>query len=417
MSHILGELLGNTEPGFSMMVRRLEEASGRPSVDVRLAADILLCSKQKHQQLKLDFKDTSGEELYESLSILIAKHDQLLNQALGTPRHAGANDVIEAVQQAIKKKAMPKRCWAIKDTIVRRLLKSLPPKNIMRQLGYRSVDSMLKRENPAELLAATMFLESDIWRSKFVSKYKALHSSDFESREIEVLLLLQKKWGESATSFATSHRRNMIVLKELGVVAFLPVNAQSLAGLGMALLAQALYFIEQIMIFSLYCKMYQVKANFGTLLARGVSKDAYSDINLEGNVISWSVLKRHLADRPTTVSELLEPHVQVSDLAWSPVSELIGAFAPGMDFWKGTEYLGAASADGVVSYNVLDVCLNYCNNVPYHKRIVFFMRESLRDQLYTRYLAQPNLEQMVLERLESDITVSVSPGNQRSTHN
>lgn len=49
MSRIISELLGATEPMFSIAIKQLEQASGKPGIDVRLTGEIIgqVIQKQK----------------------------------------------------------------------------------------------------------------------------------------------------------------------------------------------------------------------------------------------------------------------------------------------------------------------------------------------------------------------------------
>ena len=60
MSKMLSELLGATEPMFSIALKQLEQSSGNPSVDVRITAEIIGKIQIKTQELGLDPKDTTG---------------------------------------------------------------------------------------------------------------------------------------------------------------------------------------------------------------------------------------------------------------------------------------------------------------------------------------------------------------------
>ncbi len=63
MSKILSELLGATEPMFSLALKQLEAESGNPSADIRLTAEITGKLRLKTQELGLDPDDTTGKEL------------------------------------------------------------------------------------------------------------------------------------------------------------------------------------------------------------------------------------------------------------------------------------------------------------------------------------------------------------------
>jgi hypothetical protein len=43
--------------------------------------------------------------------------------------------------------------YSLKRNVAKELLRSHPPRRLMKQLSFRSVDSMLKRENVCELYA------------------------------------------------------------------------------------------------------------------------------------------------------------------------------------------------------------------------------------------------------------------------
>lgn len=54
MSRLISELLGATEPMFSIAVKQLEQVSGKPGVDVRLTAEIIGLVQLKTRELGLD---------------------------------------------------------------------------------------------------------------------------------------------------------------------------------------------------------------------------------------------------------------------------------------------------------------------------------------------------------------------------
>ena len=83
MSNFLTDLLGATEPLFSLSVKQLESASGRPGADVRLIAEIIGKVQLKTKELTLDAADTTGEELYHALINLVKLHDAHLAKQIG----------------------------------------------------------------------------------------------------------------------------------------------------------------------------------------------------------------------------------------------------------------------------------------------------------------------------------------------
>ncbi len=404
MARLLAELLGASEPGFSLMIRRLEQDAGLPSVDVRMAAEISSLGKLKLQELGLDAEDTNGEELYHSLLELVKTHDQSLKSAMKATKSDNFEDAILLIKSSLKKLDAPQACWALKPSTAKRLLQVIPPKNVMKHLGYRSIDSMLKRERISELFAAVLFMESNSWHSRYLLKCKTLKSTDFENREIEILAISAKKWGEPTVNYVNIERNNLICIRLMGAIAILPLPLRRLQGFYITVLPQIINCFHQIRVFSVYCKLQQVKPNFGSLVSEATNGRLNSIINLADSPLPWIVLQRHFGAPDSNRLELFEPHIQSEELDWKSVSELMVQLDPELKFWHSSNYLGAAYPDGVVSYNLLDASLNYCNNIPYHKQIVRNMREALRHELIARYLVQAPIERSVFKQMENYLT-------------
>ncbi len=216
MSKILSELLAAEEPLFGMAIKRLEQASGNSSVDVRLTAEIIGKVHMKMRALGLDPKDTTGKELYRALCNLVEKHDAFLADRIGCDDPSDVHAVLPRIKDVVEALDVPRKAWLLKTSVAKRLIKAMPPKKVMKQLGYRSIDSMIKRESIAELYAGMRFLETAEWQNKFIRSYKALKPTDFEVRNIEVLLLDSSKWGVSADKFVGTSRHNITHLKEIG---------------------------------------------------------------------------------------------------------------------------------------------------------------------------------------------------------
>lgn len=403
MSRLLAELLGADEPIFSLGLRRLEAAAGAPAEDVRLTAELRGAHRHKLARLGLDTNDTNGQELYHALHDLIGKHDELLANALARSNQDKSSLALQ-IKKTAEKLALPKNCWALKSTAAKRLLKSLPPKLVMKLLGYRSVDSMLKRENTAELFAALAIVETPAWQQRLKLKYQSLTSSDFETGSIATLILDQAKWGKATSQYAIRHHKSILCIPEMGIVAILPFPDSLKSGISITLLPQIIDAMQQIKLFSLYAKLKQVNVNFGSLImtaAAGLNEPA---AELHGHALSWSALQHHFGSLSSKQSlKVFEPHVSTEDFAWPATSQVVASLHQGLDYWHDTPYLGASFPDGVVSYNLLDVSLNYCNNIPYHKRIVYYLRRDLWHELFARYLAHPALQNNVLQQIETTI--------------
>src|SRR5487761_1518741 len=179
MTRVLSELLGAKEPGFRQGLRQLEQAGGGPSADIRLSSEILQATQSAVRELGLDPRDTTGPELYNALLERAKQDDKTVRELLGAD--ADDKDLTLRVQRLVGKLDISKKTFALKSIAAKRLLKKNPPKKAMKQLGYRSIDSMLKHEPVAQLYAAAAIAETPAWHRQLLNSYKQLLPTDFEA--------------------------------------------------------------------------------------------------------------------------------------------------------------------------------------------------------------------------------------------
>src|SRR5665213_1747221 len=137
--------------------------------------------KSKVESLGLDPADTTGEELYEALKVKLSNDLAQLDGAWGLNGSNDSQKIIQVLEQAARKDDI----LAIKCVAIKRLLKASPPKKTMKLLGYRSLESMLKREDTRQVLAIALNHESNLWNSRVSHKISGLKSSDYEFRKIK----------------------------------------------------------------------------------------------------------------------------------------------------------------------------------------------------------------------------------------
>ncbi len=399
MSRVLASILGLNEASFASVLRDLERASGHPGVDVRFLAEMTATVHQKTRQLGMDPRDTTGRELYHALQALTAKHDQFLAQKMGA---SDAHDVADMLPRIIKfanELNVPRTCWAIKPVVLKRLLKASPPKKVMKQLGYRSIDSMLKRESTTEILAATHIIESKLWQERFVRKYKNLRPGDFEVRQVEVILCNADRWGNAASAYVKREHRNVTHLKELGAVMVLPLPVDRMRGLAVTLLPLILHFVSEIRFYSALFKLQQVQPNFGELFVAVLLNDETRVAQIAGHPLPWQIVSKHFGRKGGVHPSVFEPHVQPEDLYYRKAESILYWVEPALKFWEHMDYVAAVDGDQVVPLGLLDNAVSYCNKLEYGQHSVGHVREGLWDELLMRYMAQESLEQQVIDDL------------------
>ncbi len=401
MSRFMSALLAKEKTAIKTALANLEEASGETSIDSKMLSEIVIKSKSKLKQLGLDADDTAPEEAYVALIDLAKLHDGFLAKALGGKDPSDITDMLPRITKYTNGLASKKTVWGIKHAVAKKQIKSLPPKVLMKKLGYRSVDSMLKRENIDDLFAGVRVIEDQEYMTKFFNSFSKLKPGDFESRKMSVRQL-NKKWDKFTQDYVLQTRNNLIELKELGTVVVMNMPIQKLNGTTITLLPIILHNLNNIQVYSSFIKFEQVQHEFGKILSDTLQDKPLSNVNMAGLDVSWGIVREHFGKLDETgMSEVFGPHIQAADLEKKSIEESLFKLEPALHFWYGNNCLGLAYDKGVVSFNLLDVVTNLVNNLSFGLNSTKYLSESLWDELLTRYLDKEPLHDQVLQQLDN----------------
>jgi len=412
MTRFLSHAMQATEPFFRHGLQKLEAASGHPSHDIRFSTEVMRASRVKMQQLGLDPADTTPEELHHALQQRIAEDDARLNRTLRTraATHVSAEaDVVSGMTHALHELPDSKRCYALKGSVLKTMIKRQPPKKAMKALGYRSLASFLKHESPVLILAAAWLTEDASWKNKLLTQYQKLRPSDFENRSIALVQPTSKKWRVLAESKVAERRHNLLSLKEMGAIVFLPLSHTAPSGSTTVSLALALHELNEIRASSTFLKLCQVRPDFGRLVKMVVSDEAHLDSEMLDKPVKWNLIQRYYARLTHHDNEaVFEPHLQLEDISWHPIERTLSAIEPQFAFWHDTAHLGILQGDKPVSMNVIDAALSYCNQLPYEQRISHYFQQSLWHELQLRYLHHDSVEQSVIRQLQPEFAAELA---------
>lgn len=405
MTRVLSELLGMNPPDFQAGLQQLERASGHGSTDIRLSTEVMQAMQRKLKQLGLDPHDTTGPELFNALQSRLRADDERLQGLLRTKY--GSDDPahdINHVAKELDRLPLHKSCFALKPAVVKRMLKKMPPKHAMKALGYRSIDSMLKHEPLAAVFAASQLAESAAWHRQLHDQYKKLSVSDFEIREMAIISPDTARWQKLAESHVSARKHNVVGFRELAAVVLLPLPADRPPAAMTTGLLLALHEMNEVKAASTFLKLCQVRPNFGGLVQQVAQGEANLPAEFFGRAVPWQVIQRYYArftDRFR--AEVFEPHIQADDLSWHSIEKVLSYIDPAMEFWHHTTHLSLLHEHKPVSCNIIDVAVNYCNQLDFDHRVVRYFRHSLWHELIIRYLKHDNVEQLVLGGLETQL--------------
>lgn len=398
-------MLDAEEPLFTQALRQLEDISNNKSVDVRLIAEINDKVRTKIRKLGLDPDDTTGPELYAALMARVRRDNERITEMIGAQDHSHIQSVVEKSVETVLASNIPKKCWALKRSVAKNMLKKMPPKQMMKHLGYRSIDSMFKNENFDEIYSALRFSEGGEWLNEYNELFKKVKPSDFESRDISFVIMDHDKWADMAEHFVQKKLHNVTHTKELGTIIVVPMKFESMQGLTLKTLPLLFHYVNEIRLYSSYFKLSQVKPDFGEEIVDTLIADPGNHAVMAGQNIHWRVIQRYFGKlKDESHPEAFQPHLHPEDLHWRKAEEALYELDPEMEFWEDMDYVARMEPDGKPSsFNLTDISFAFSNQIPYSDRYVYHFRESLWNEIFARYMGQKVLEEQVLVQLDNDM--------------
>lgn len=405
MAKILRDLLDAEEPIFSLSLRQLEKASGEHGTDARLIGEIAEKMRLATEHIGLDPSDTTDQELYAGMMSQIERDNLRVTKIIGgtDPDDVTAN--VPLMVKAVEGMGLDRSCWVLKRSVAKKLLGMMPPEKLMQHLGYRSIDSMLKHEPIDEVYTAIRFSEGPEWLNEFDELFKTVTPSDFETRDISLVVMDHAKYVDLAEHFVEKKLHNITHTKEMGVIVVVPMRVERMKGITLKSLPLMFHYINEIRLYSAFFKLKQVNKNFGETVVQTLIADPGNAAQMVGQNVHWRVIQRYFGKmKDESHPEAFEPHVHPEDLHWRKAEENLAQLDPEMKFWCDLDYVAKMARGGKpLTFNMMDVSLAYSNGEAYDDRYVYHFRESLWNEIFMRYMGHKNLENSILKQLDNDM--------------
>lgn len=355
--------------------------------------------------------NASAKEIYSALINKIKNDDNLLFSALKHPNCGNINDCNRVLEVAKKVAGRPKGFFLKKEKAVE-FLKNQPPLNILRSLGYSTVEEMLQKEDFFEVFSALRFLEDNRWlQDVFFKQYEKLRPSDFEEREI-VLRTLGYQWIAAAESFVKKKYHNISHLKELGVVFVIPI-ALGFSGELMRMISLVFHYLNEVPFYSsLFKKASENESDFAKNLISLLRGDVIDErLNPPvGGKSQWLVIQRYLAKDDENDWRLFEPHINPEVIHWRRAEQMIvktgemfDTLAVNLSFWQNLNWVGdyfptETGIDVLVSFNLIDTAMSLVKEKELIKYL-YHHQESLWNKIFAEYLGAEKMEELIRENL------------------
>jgi len=410
MTRQLSQLLQANELDFHHALVKLESVSGYLSHDIRLSNDLNRITKAKIASLNLDPNDTTDEELYLALQQKVSRDDQELIKKIRTLSAinvAADGDISAGIVYSVNNLIKDYSCFTIKSFVLKKIIKLNPPKKLMKLLGYRSIESMLKHEQPNMIVTIASQVESNSWINQYRVQLKRLKSTDCEQQNVNLSTMNGNKWRQLGQRIINEHGTTVIINKETATILVLPlVNDNPGNGYTMATLSLTLEAINSLVVISSYLDLSQLSSDFGDRLALITAEDPVVGINLIDNNLSWQTIHRFLYRISSSIESIVDMPIDLHQASrWQPIESLISKIEPNLNFWKDTNHLCRIndSKNSPVSFNVIDNAINLCNKHKFTDHSASYAQQSLWQELILRYIRPELLTDAINRQLQTKL--------------
>ena len=365
MASTLAKLLGEAEESLEKTIDKFESLSGYNSEDVRLLADMEHQTRQKIASLGLDPTDTTGEELYQALMAKLNQDLDRIANAQNFQKVTGRDEAAARLIQTAEICADRPSVLAIKALAVKKILKTNPPKKLMKHLHYRSLDSLLKRQNLPLVLAVAPALESDSWHKSVARSMAKLSASDFETRQVQFVALSAKQWSDIASP------AQPITYEPFSATVVVWPSKKIIGKTNLAAVLQLLQAVEILEVDSFYLERYRFAPAFGKIAADVYASDLHKPAIADHSMFGWHDMWRLSTHHQTAIDKVVRVH-------------------PALLWWKGAEHL-VHSATEPVSLNLADNLRCLQAKLNYGQQALQHASDSLKTELLKRYSAHDSV--------------------------
>ncbi|MEK7626043.1 MAG: hypothetical protein AAB423_01655 [Patescibacteria group bacterium] len=374
MTKFLIQLFEAPEVDFRHHINDWEVKSGRKSIDIRLTHQIKNSSKEILAYLGLA-EDASSKEVYHALNHLLDKENTIIEKSLGVSSESTPDEVIRKILSFLKTKRVVGESYFMKPAKIKGYIKKQPPKKIMKILGYRSVDSLLKRESDGLIISVAKELESTEWQKEYARFCSNLVGSDFHIQDIHISLVpLKSRERMKHAKIEGSYLVRQT--SEVGDLSLIPAKRR-FKNDSITYLTAILDGVYQLRLCGSYFNYLSFGKDFGKKFSRAVFS-GIRDGTTDELSMQWPSIYREMAktsiDDPLIIDEKIDRPADI-------LKEYFEFNVP----WHKFDQVVFGDKE-LVSLNLLDVVTNSSNNFEFAQRYIHTAQQEIWDRLSYEYL-------------------------------
>ncbi len=396
MARLISDILDVDRVGFSHLIEGWEARSGKHGHDLRLYSDMRARAVAAVKILGLDPTDTISSELYFALQERARIDNEWLESYLKILPKDKPEDVLKKITKWVKKNSASNTVWVCKPAVIKNILKKQPPKTLMKALGLRSIDSILKRNSVTEIITLAFEIESPDWVAKFKQNYKKFKVGDFDVKKVSFEVV---EAGRMPKLEKAGFNASKVIMPnyETGNLTLVPPKSRFPLDV-LAITATLLESISDMRRHSAYFRTLSVRKDFGQQFCE-VANQGIIRASSAISEIGWNSIHRHLVGNEDFMNRIEQPYISYEEFSVSPALRLLSDHDPRFNFWRDLEYSFFHNENHpVVSMNLIDVVTNASNKIAFQHSTKSFGKSRLWEELWARYLTHDHVAEEIIDK-------------------
>lgn len=355
----------------------------------------------------LNCHDYQAKNVFQALTTHLKKDDQALYQLFRKPSGTTSEGLKTLFNFALEL-ANIKELFVLKKEKAKEFLKTNPPSNTIKALGYKDVEELLEKENLNEVFSALRFVETKEWMHKsFDSFYPKLKPDDFEKRKVD-LRVLSGKWLRIAEKFVKKKYHNISHLKELGVIFVIPLKIDT-PGETVRLFSMILHYLHEVDFYSKLFEKASKGKEFGKNIISLLKGEVLEKVEPAKKGMNWLIVQRYLAKDNPNDPRLFIPHVNPEALHWQKAEQNISHLGKRFDNidlemwleldWVGGFFKNKSKGEDLISFDLVDNVMALVKEREQAKYL-YHQQEALWNEIFERYMGSDNLEELMIKNFD-----------------
>jgi hypothetical protein len=387
---------------------KMEKLTGKKGVAERIFEENNKIVSQKLADIGISADKADAQNIEAEILRKTGEADSSFFEFLGKPDFGAPEGYARMIELAKEIKPGEEKGFFLKEDKLRDFIFLNPPKNIIKELGYKDAKELLEKENIYHIFAALRFAENERWLNEFFMRpYHDLIPDNFEEREIKIEIL-PKKWAEIGEKFVGKKLHNISHLKEAGMIFVVPTSHNGFSGQSLETFTLILHYLYEVKFYSELFQKHFTLPNFGLRLVEFLAAKV-SSLPLSPEANLWRIIPRYLAKLNDSDPRLFEPHINPEPLHWMKAENDIDSFVVKnpqikLDFWRGTDdftgdiFPAGKKGEDVVSFDLIDNIISLSRGSI--GKYMYHQQEALWNKIFIEFMGTEKIEEVIMDNLE-----------------